>query len=62
MRNFQSMSAKMSGCYGRKKYSIDPNIVAFLTSFKAHLLSVSGTPAILGDTGADLPTKWRKPT
>lgn len=56
------MSAKMSGCYGRKKYSIDPNIVAFLTSFKAHLLSVSGTPAILGDTGADLPTKWRKPT
>lgn len=56
------MPGQMFACYRRKKYAIDPSIVAFLTSFKALLLSVSGTPVILGDRGADLPTKWRKAT
>lgn len=62
MRNFLSKSGKMFACYGRKRYAIDPSIVTSLTPFKAHLLSVSGTPAILRDTGADLQTKWRKAT
>lgn len=52
----------MFTCYREKKYAIDPNIVSFLTSFRAHLLSVSGTPVILGETAADLTTKWRKAT
>lgn len=62
MRKFQYLSGQMFTCYRKKKYAIDPSIVAFLTSFKAHLLSVSGTPVILGDIVADLPTKWRKAT
>lgn len=38
------------------QYSSFPHI------FKTHLLSVSCTSVILGDRGADLPTKWRKTT
>lgn len=52
----------MFTCCREKKYAIDPNIVAVLTSFKVHLLSVSGTLVIPGDSEADLTTKWRKAT